>query len=102
MPADTLKIDRRFIAAIPHHRQQVKVLHTTLQLARALNLTTVAEGVETDIQRKFLAKLGFPLMQGYLFGRPAPASHWHEQLERQQPTLHEVSRLSAVESDVAG
>ena len=102
MPADTLEIDRRFVAAIPHHRQQVKVLHTTLQLARALNLTTVAEGVETDIQRKFLAKLGFPLMQGYLFGRPAPASHWHAQLERQQPALPEVSRLSAVESDVAG
>lgn len=102
MPADTLKIDRRFVAAIPHHRQQVKVLHTTLQLARALNLTTVAEGVENDIQRKFLAKLGFPLLQGYLFGRPAPAEHWHARLEQQQPLLPEVSRLSGVESDVAG
>ncbi len=102
MPADTLKIDRRFIAAIPHHRQQIKVLHTTLQLARALNLTTVAEGVENDIQRKFLAKLGFPLLQGYLFGRPAPAEHWHVQLLRQQPPRHDVSRLSAVESDAAG
>lgn len=102
MPADTLKIDRRFVAAIPHHRQQIKVLHTTLQLARALNLTTVAEGVENDIQRKFLAKLGFPLLQGYLFGRPAPAEHWHARLEQQQPVLPEVSRLSGAESDVAG
>ena len=102
MPADTLKIDRRFVAAIPHHRQQIKVLHTTLQLARALNLTTVAEGVENDIQRKFLAKLGFPLLQGYLFGRPAPAEHWHARLEQQQPLLPEVSRLTGVESDVAG
>ncbi len=102
MPADTLKIDRRFVAAIPHHRQQIKVLHTTLQLARALNLTTVAEGVENDIQRKFLAKLGFPLLQGYLFGRPAPEEHWHAQLEQQHPQLPEVTRLTAVESDVVG
>ena len=102
MPADTLKIDRRFVATIPHHRQQIKVLHTTLQLARALNLTTVAEGVENDIQRKFLAKLGFPLLQGYLFGRPAPEEHWHAQLEQQHAQLPEVTRLTAVESDVAG
>ncbi len=91
MPADTLKIDRRFVAAIPHNKSQVKVLHTTLQLARSLNLTTVAEGVETDIQRKFLAKLGFPLLQGYLFGKPAPAEHWLEALRNQQAMASQLN-----------
>lgn len=94
MPADTLKIDRRFVAAIPHHKSQVKVLHTTLQLARALNLVTVAEGVETDIQRKFLARLGFPLLQGYLFGKPAPAASWLEPLRKQQALHSPLSPIS--------
>lgn len=101
LPADTLKIDRRFVAAIPQHRQQVKVLHTTLQLARSLNMTTVAEGVENDIQRKFLATLGVPLLQGYLFGRPAPAVEWEAKLRQQQPAMQEVSPLTAAPSRVA-
>lgn len=97
MPADTLKIDRRFVAAIPHHKSQVKVLHTTLQLARALNLVTVAEGVETEVQHKFLARLGFPLLQGYLFGKPAPADSWLETLHQQQTVQSQLSPISVAD-----
>jgi EAL domain-containing protein (putative c-di-GMP-specific phosphodiesterase class I) len=43
-----------------------------LQLARALGRTAVAEGVETEAQRAFLAREGCPLAQGFLLGAPAP------------------------------
>jgi EAL domain-containing protein (putative c-di-GMP-specific phosphodiesterase class I)/GGDEF domain-containing protein len=79
-PADTIKIDRRFVSCIPQDSRTVRILHTTIQLAKALDLQIVAEGVENDIQRRFLQSLGCQLMQGYLFGRPAPASYWENLL----------------------
>lgn len=79
-PADTIKIDRRFVSCIPQDSRTVRILHTTIQLAKALNLQIVAEGVENDIQRRFLQSLGCQLMQGYLFGRPAPVSYWENLL----------------------
>lgn len=79
-PADTIKIDRRFVSCIPQDSRTVRILHTTIQLAKALNLQIVAEGVENDIQRRFLQSLGCQLMQGYLFGRPAPALYWENLL----------------------
>ncbi len=86
-PADTIKIDRRFVSCIPQDSRTVRILHTTIQLAKALNLQIVAEGVENDIQRRFLQSLGCQLMQGYLFGRPAPADYWQNQLLPALPEL---------------
>lgn len=86
-PADTIKIDRRFVSCIPQDSRTVRILHTTIQLAKALNLNIVAEGVENDIQRRFLQSLGCQLMQGYLFGRPAPAAYWQKLLLPQAPEL---------------
>ena len=86
-PADTIKIDRRFVSCIPQDSRTVRILHTTIQLAKALNLNIVAEGVENDIQRRFLQSLGCQLMQGYLFGRPAPADFWQDQLLPKLPEL---------------
>ncbi|EGM79595.1 EAL domain-containing protein [Rheinheimera sp. A13L] len=87
-PADTIKIDRRFVSCIPQDSRTVRILHTTIQLAKALNLNIVAEGVENDIQRRFLQSLGCQLMQGYLFGRPAPALYWQNLL---LPRLNSVT-----------
>ncbi|MBU0912417.1 MAG: EAL domain-containing protein [Gammaproteobacteria bacterium] len=86
-PADTIKIDRRFVSCIPQDSRTVRILHTTIQLAKALNLNIVAEGVENDIQRRFLQSLGCQLMQGYLFGRPAPAEYWQNKLLPKLPEL---------------
>lgn len=86
-PADTIKIDRRFVSCIPQDSRTVRILHTTIQLAKALNLNIVAEGVENDIQRRFLQSLGCQLMQGYLFGRPAPALYWQNLLLPRLPEL---------------
>jgi diguanylate cyclase (GGDEF)-like protein/PAS domain S-box-containing protein len=72
-PLTVLKIDKSFVdglgtAGDPHAAALVR---TVVQLARALGLQTVAEGVETEAQRDALLALGCDCGQGYLFGRPA-------------------------------
>lgn len=79
LPANTLKLDRSFLAGFPQDKQQLKVLQATIHLARSLELALIVEGVETDIQRRGLLKLGVEYMQGYLFGRPAPIDFWLNQ-----------------------
>lgn len=76
LPASTLKLDRSFLTGFPHDRLQLKVLQATIQLARSLNLKLIIEGVETEIQRKFLLRLGGEFMQGYLFSKPHPVEYW--------------------------
>jgi EAL domain-containing protein (putative c-di-GMP-specific phosphodiesterase class I) len=73
LPVATLKIDRRFLRDVPERADAAAVVTAILQLAHALGRTAVAEGVETEAQRDFLAREGCPLAQGFLLGRPAPA-----------------------------
>jgi EAL domain-containing protein (putative c-di-GMP-specific phosphodiesterase class I) len=77
LPVTTLKIDRAFLRDVPERPEAAAMVVAILQLARALGRTAVAEGVETEAQRAFLAAEGCPLAQGYLLGAPAPP----EQLE---------------------
>jgi EAL domain-containing protein (putative c-di-GMP-specific phosphodiesterase class I) len=72
MPVGTLKIDRAFLRAVPESREASAIVEAILDLARALGRTAVAEGVETEEQRAFLAAQGCPLVQGYLLGAPMP------------------------------
>jgi diguanylate cyclase (GGDEF)-like protein/PAS domain S-box-containing protein len=73
MPFDVLKIDRSFLGQLPESRTTPAVIGTIVQLAAALGMETVAEGVETEEQRALLLERGCRLSQGYLFGRPMPA-----------------------------
>lgn len=74
LPVDVLKIDRSFVRDLEtNHRHRV-VVQTTISLAKSLELTTVAEGVETEEQVKILRDLGCDVMQGYLIRRPAGAA----------------------------
>jgi EAL domain-containing protein (putative c-di-GMP-specific phosphodiesterase class I) len=73
LPVSTLKIDRSFLRDVPERPEAAAVVTAILQLARALGRTAVAEGVETEAQRAFLAREGCPLAQGFLLGAPAPA-----------------------------
>ena len=73
MPVETLKIDRAFLREVPENREAAAIVTAILRLSRALGRTTVAEGVETEAQRRFLAAQGCPLAQGFLLARPLPA-----------------------------
>ncbi|HUQ38242.1 MAG TPA: bifunctional diguanylate cyclase/phosphodiesterase [Aestuariivirga sp.] len=72
---DKLKIDRSFVAALNHHdRKAREILDTIIMLAHKLDMTVTAEGVETAHQADVLAELACDHVQGFLYGRPAPAS----------------------------
>ncbi len=72
-PLDKLKIDRSFVAALGQHANGGVIIQAIVALGRALGLTVVVEGVETEQQRVLLRLAGCDEMQGFLFARPAPA-----------------------------
>jgi diguanylate cyclase (GGDEF)-like protein len=83
LPVDTLKIDRSFVEEMVSATGGLTLVSVIINLARALKLNTVAEGVETDEQLRQLRFLGCDEMQGYLFGKPVPV----ESFERQYMSL---------------
>ena len=72
LPIDTLKIDRSFTARLPNDPKGCTLVSTIVDLAHAFEMTTVAEGVETQAQLDFLIRQGCDESQGYLHGRPIP------------------------------
>lgn len=73
LPAQELKIDRSFVTGIEASEAARAIVRAVVQLARALNLKVVAEGVESEAQRDLLVRLGCNELQGYLFARPMSA-----------------------------
>lgn len=86
LPIDALKIDRAFVDSMAANPDDMTIVSTIISLAHALKLSVVAEGVETDEQRRLLALLKCDEVQGYLFSRPVPAEQI-ERLLREQKTL---------------
>ncbi len=72
-PVDKLKVDRSFVAGLPQDRDQAAIVRAIVALAHALQIRVIAEGVETDAQRAFLASCGCDFIQGHLVGRPLDA-----------------------------
>jgi diguanylate cyclase (GGDEF)-like protein len=70
---DQLKIDRSFVQGIEDKSESALLLRTVVALARNLNLSVVAEGVETEVQAQALAALGCEQGQGHYFGKAATA-----------------------------
>jgi diguanylate cyclase (GGDEF)-like protein/PAS domain S-box-containing protein len=69
-PVDTLKIDLSFTRAIVSERQEAPIVDAMIAMGLSLGLKIVAEGVETDVQRRYLAKRHCSELQGYLISRP--------------------------------
>jgi diguanylate cyclase (GGDEF)-like protein len=73
-PLDKLKIDRSFVVALGNSANGGVIIQAIVALGRALGLSVLVEGVETEQQRVLLRLAGCDEMQGFLFARPAPAS----------------------------
>jgi diguanylate cyclase (GGDEF)-like protein/PAS domain S-box-containing protein len=73
-PVDVLKIDRSFVDGLGDDLEDTAIVAAVVSLADTLGLATIAEGVETDLQRACLVSLGCQRGQGYLFARPVAAS----------------------------
>jgi diguanylate cyclase (GGDEF)-like protein len=80
LPANELKIDRTFITGMLEDERAEAIVRSTIDLARNLGLTVVAEGIETDAVMEHLTALGVQVGQGYLFSRPLPAEDLTAQL----------------------
>ena len=78
-PIDVLKIDRTFVDGLPSGEQDAQIARAIIAMAHSLNLAVIAEGVETHEQLEFLREHGCDEVQGYLFGRPMPASRFEAQ-----------------------
>ena len=72
-PLDVLKIDRSFVAGVDCNTDDRAIVKATIDMAHAVGLTVVAEGVETSEQEECLRDLGCDRAQGYLYARPQPA-----------------------------
>lgn len=69
LPVDVLKIDKAFVEGLPDDSSMVEAI---IQLARSLKLRIIAEGIETEAQRRWLADAGVECGQGYLFDKAVP------------------------------
>lgn len=81
-PVSTLKIDLSFVRDLPSDLKAVAVAKTVLSLGHGLGIEVVAEGVETEDQRRFLEQAGCDVIQGYLVNRPLSPTEfieWHKQ-----------------------
>jgi diguanylate cyclase (GGDEF)-like protein/PAS domain S-box-containing protein len=73
LPVDVLKIDRSFVAEVDTKPQTAIIVAAFIQLGQGLGMTTLAEGIETAGEWRFLAEQGCELGQGFYFSRPVPA-----------------------------
>lgn len=82
LPLDVLKIDQSFTRQAPQSHQDAAIIRAIIDLAHNLGLEVVAEGVETEAHHDLIVAAGCFVMQGYLFGKPAPLSHVMQPAER--------------------
>ena len=84
-PIDRVKIDRSFISGLPGDDSDAGIVRAILQMARALGMTAIAEGVETEPQRQFLQAEGCAEFQGWLFAPAMDALSFEQRLLQSLP-----------------
>jgi diguanylate cyclase (GGDEF)-like protein/PAS domain S-box-containing protein len=92
LPLDTLKIDRSFVTEMAAGVNGQTLVAVIINLAHALKLNVVAEGVESDEQLRQLRLLGCDEMQGFLFGEPVPAATFEEKYLRRSNAPYRTDR----------
>lgn len=84
LPLDQLKIDWSFIKDVLTDTNDAAIARTIVALGQTMGLSVIAEGVETEGQRAFLADIGCHAFQGYLFGKPMPREDFERMVSAQR------------------
>jgi EAL domain-containing protein (putative c-di-GMP-specific phosphodiesterase class I) len=86
LPVDEVKIDRSFIKELEVRSDDDLIVRSTINLAHAMNLKVVAEGVETITSWDALGRLGCDLIQGFFVSRPLPVQEFTAWMEARSPS----------------
>jgi EAL domain-containing protein (putative c-di-GMP-specific phosphodiesterase class I) len=89
-PITRLKIDQSFVRNLCDSVQDASIIRAVVHMAKAFGLEVIAEGVETEEQMRRLLRKGCDELQGFMFGRPAPAQEFTAMLLRQQLSTPKV------------
>jgi EAL domain-containing protein (putative c-di-GMP-specific phosphodiesterase class I) len=84
LPIDKMKIDKSFVRDLPDDRGSAAIARAIVQMAASLGITAIAEGVETEAQRSFLAANGCDVLQGDLISRPLPAAEFEAWVQQRR------------------
>ena len=76
LPVDALKVDRAFVMNLGRNHQSAAIVRAVIGLGHGLEMSIVAEGVETQEQLSFLSDEGCDAVQGYFIGRPQPIGQY--------------------------
>jgi EAL domain-containing protein (putative c-di-GMP-specific phosphodiesterase class I) len=87
LPVDTLKVDAVFVEGLGRRRDDKAIVRAVIEMAHALGMGVIAEGVERERQVSELRDLGCDLAQGYRFARPTPAADLSDVIERPRPLV---------------
>lgn len=90
-PFDKIKIDRSFVRDLEDHRDCREIVSAVISLANNLGMATLAEGVEQEAQLDELRRGGCTMVQGWLFGKAMPASHYARLLDLDKLPRHAVN-----------
>jgi EAL domain-containing protein (putative c-di-GMP-specific phosphodiesterase class I) len=91
LPLDAVKIDRSFVIGMESDRRCRAIVESVINMAHALDLRVVGEGVETNEALAVLKKLGCHEVQGYLISRPSPAHEITAFLRKQEPLRDQLA-----------
>ncbi|MCW8331378.1 EAL domain-containing protein [Photobacterium sp. SDRW27] len=90
LPFHKLKIDKSFVDGIPNNEDDMAIVSATVKMAQSLGLSSLAEGIETAEQWRFLKKLGCDFGQGYYFSKPVPAAEIEHLCQQTQHRMAET------------
>ncbi len=83
LPFDVLKLDMQFVRQMFQNEKTMRMVEIVAEIAKLLHVTLVAEGVETAEQCETLRKLGYDIIQGYLFSKPVPAPEFEPLIQKE-------------------
>ncbi len=87
LPIDKMKVDRSFVHDLPSEKGSAAIARAIVQMARSMGLTVIAEGIETEAQRSFLARLDCDELQGLLISPPLPRDAFEAWVRQREPML---------------